>query len=175
MPELNSNFSTLHLLVLKELRFERNVHQGVISQVAGKSPSAWSKIESGQSALTVDAFFGACNALQMSPSGVLNIVERLVPMFNAHQVFFHATTLDGSEDGLLPLVLAYFNSKGFDTLRVNPFGGRTSVLNLTNPFSVPFVPTVVSYCTDEKFREWIDGGAGVVSVNEHQHQLGTFA
>ena len=159
MAEINSNFSTLHLLVLKELRFERNVHQGVIAQVAGKSPSAWNKVENGQSALTVDTFFGACNALQMSPSGVLNIVERLIPIFNANQVFFHASPLESGEDGLLPLVLSYFNSKGFEALRINPFSGRASVLNLSNPFSAPIIPTVVSYCIDPKFKEWVDAGA----------------
>jgi len=159
VSELNSNFSTLHLLVLKELRFDRNIHQGVIAQAAGKSPSAWNKIENGQSALTTDAFFGACSALQMNPSLVIGIVERLVQIFNAYKVFFHPATLEASEDELLPLVLAYFNSKGFESLRSNPFSGRISVSTITSLYSSQFTPTVVAYCTDEKYRKWIDEGA----------------
>lgn len=54
----NSNFSTLVLLTLKDYRLERNIHQGLLAQAIGKTPSAWTKIENGQSPLTVDGLMG---------------------------------------------------------------------------------------------------------------------
>lgn len=158
-PTLNSSFSTLLLLVLKEIRLERGVHQGHVAQHAGKTPNAWTKIENGQSPLTTDALFGACAALQIQPSYVLTLVERIVPLFNnAVGCYFQTSALGEAEDDLLRLVLNYFNSPGYETLRSRPFG-RISVTSVGNLFSPNVIPTVVRYCCEPDFREWIDKGA----------------
>ena len=49
--QLNSNLSTLFLMTLKDIRLERGVHQGVISQQVGKTPSAWTKVETAKQGL----------------------------------------------------------------------------------------------------------------------------
>lgn len=155
---LNSSFSTLLLLVLKEIRLERGVHQGLLAQHVAKTPSAWTKIENGQSPLTTDALFGACAALQIQPSYVLTLVERLVPIFNNAGCYFHTSTLGDAEDDLLKLILKYFSSAGYEALRSRPFD-RVSVTSVGNLFFPSVIPTVVQYCCDPDFRKWVDNGA----------------
>jgi putative transcriptional regulator, XRE family len=154
----NSNFSTLVLLTLKDYRLERNIHQGLLAQAIGKTPSAWTKIENGQSPLTVDGLMGACFALQLWPSHVITIVERLTSLFSSMGFYFHSVSLGENEDELLPLMLAYYNSKGYETLKSRPFD-QVSVSAVGNPFSPAVIPTVVRYCCDLEFRKWIDDGA----------------
>lgn len=154
----NSNYSTLLLMVLKEIRLERSVHQGQIAQLIGKSPSAWNKIENGQSPMTTDVLFGACSALQLFPSYVMGLAERLVKIFNQYGYYFQPGTVEADEDDLLPLVLSYYSSKGYSTLKADPFR-RTSVTTIGNPFIPEVLPTVVQYCCDEQQRKWIDEGA----------------
>lgn len=157
----NSCFSTIHLMIIKELRLERGVHQGVLAQAAGKTPNAWTKIENGQSVLTVDALFGACSALNITPVSFMSLVEKLIPEFNRYGYYFHPGTIDQEEDSLLPLMLGYFNSKGFESLKNRPFD-RISISSIGYPFlgTAPIVPTAVRYCFDTDFRTWVDNGAG---------------
>lgn len=155
---LNSSFSTLILLVLKEIRLERGVHQGHVAQLSSKTPSAWTKIENGQSPLTTDALFGACVALTIQPSYVMTLVERLVPVFNSAGCYFQTSAIGEAEDDLLKLMLKYFNSSGYDALRSRPLE-RVSVTNVGNLFSPNLIPTVVRYCCEPNFREWVDLGA----------------
>ncbi|WP_247963977.1 helix-turn-helix domain-containing protein, partial [Escherichia coli] len=81
-PSKNSCFSTIHLMIIKELRLERGVHQGMLAQAAGKTPNAWTKIENGQSVLTVDALFGAFTALNITPVNFMSLAENLISEFN---------------------------------------------------------------------------------------------
>lgn len=122
----------------------------------GKTPSAWTKIENGQSPLSVDVLFGACAALQIQPSYVLNLVERLVTHFGNHNWYFQTIPLKEEEDELLPMFLAYFNSPGYNGQKSRP-GGLISIVNIANVFALPsHLPTAVRYCCEPNFREWMD-------------------
>lgn len=156
----NSCFSTIHLMIIKELRLERGVHQGVLAQAAGKTPNAWTKIENGQSVLTVDALFGAFTALNITPVNFMSLVENLIPEFNRYGYYFFPGTISQDEDNLLPLMLRYFNSKGFEALRNRPFE-RVSISSMGFSFGggIPVTPTAVRYCCDEAYRNWVDNGA----------------
>ena len=60
--EKNTNFSTLAILIIKDIRLAKQIHQGFIAQQLGKTPSAWTKIENGQAQLSFDSMIGACIA-----------------------------------------------------------------------------------------------------------------
>ncbi|MCU1791096.1 XRE family transcriptional regulator [Pectobacterium polaris] len=156
----NANISTLILMVLKDIRNERGVHQGHLAKSVGKSPSAWSKIENGQSQLTADVMIGACWALQLYPSYIMSIIERMTPMFNNNGYYFHTTGLEEGEDELLPLVISYFTSKGYEAMKANPFS-RISITNIFNGTSIETTPTIIRYCCEPSFRDWIDEGAKI--------------
>jgi len=156
-PQRTANFSTLCLLALKDVRLERGLHQSHIAQQVGKTPSAWAKIESGQSPLQVDTLFGACFAMNINPSQFLAVVERLAQAFNFHNWYLTAADLQG-EDELLPLVQEYFASSGFENLKYRP-NERLSVQAFSNTFSSAILPTIVQYCCFTQVKAWIDAGA----------------
>lgn len=157
MQQRASSFSTLVLLTIRELRLERGVHQAFVAQAVGKTPSAWAKIEGGQSPLSMDAFFAVCGALQLQPSYVMTLVERLVHIFNNHGWFFQSNDL-GDEDELLPLVQSYFASSGYDALKNDPVH-RVSLMVVGSVFGPGALPTIVRYCCEQSTKEWIDNGA----------------
>ena len=157
MQQRASSYSTLLLLTLKDLRLERGIHQAHVAQAIGKTPSAWAKIESGQSPLPMDAFFAACFALQLQPSYVITLVERLVHIFNPYGWYFQSSYL-GEEDELLPLVQSYFASSGFEALKNDPYR-RVSLTAVGFVFSPQVEPTIVQYCCNPLVKDWIDNGA----------------
>lgn len=158
---LNSCYSTMLLLTVKEIRLERNMHQGRLAEHTAKSPSAWTKIENGQTPLTTDALFGVCSALMLQPSYILNLVERLVPVFQSARCHFHLSALGEGEDDVLRLMLRYFNSPGYEFLRSNPFWpvySRRSVTEISLFATPSYFPTVVRYCCEPDFQKWLDDG-----------------
>lgn len=163
-----SCFSTVLVLILKDVRLERNIHQAHIAQAIGKTPSAWAKIESGQSPLQMDAFFGACFALAMHPSQVMQVAERLVPIFNRYNWYFQSAHL-GDEDELLPLIQDYYASSGYEALKNRPME-RVSLLGFSSYFSSA-EPTVVHYCSIQKAKEWLDSGAPAANPSQQQSVL----
>ncbi|MEZ9463175.1 helix-turn-helix domain-containing protein [Vibrio splendidus] len=154
----NANFSTLAIMVIKEIRLERGVHQGTVAASIGKNPNAWTKIENGQTGLTFDVMIGACSALHIHPSYLVELTEKLVPLFNTAGFFLHNGSAGNDENDLLPLMLEYFNSPGYESLKSRPFN-RVSITQLSGPFGSTAVPTIVRYCTDPNFKEWVDKGA----------------
>ncbi|PQL00967.1 hypothetical protein CG435_08485 [Pantoea ananatis] len=158
----NASISTLIIMVLKDIRNERGVHQGHMAKAIGKSPSAWSKIENGQSPMTAEAMIGACWALQLYPSYIMTLVERITSIFNAQGYYFHTTPLEEEEDVLLPLIMKYFSSPGYEVLKNNIYS-RISITNAylaTTPEINPqSTPTIIRYCCESNFRQWVDDGA----------------
>ena len=59
-----TKFTTILLLILKECRLERNIHQAVIADGMGKSANAFTKIETGSTALQMDTFLSYCKTLK---------------------------------------------------------------------------------------------------------------
>lgn len=145
-------------MVMKELRLERGIHQGTVAAHVGKSPNAWTKIENGQTGLTFDVMIGACAALQIHPSYLIELTEKLVPLLGSAGFFFHNGSAGNDENDLLPLMLEYFDSSGYESLKSRLFD-RVSIHQLSGPFGSTAVPTIVRYCSDPNFKEWVDNGA----------------
>jgi Helix-turn-helix. len=146
-------------MVIKEIRLERGVHQGIIAKNIGKTPNAWTKIENGQSNLSFDVLTGACIALQVDPALLMNTISKMIPYFHNAGFFLHHGSLSQEEDDLLPLMLKYFNSSGYEYFKSRPYE-RISLSRLNEPFaSHTVIPTVIKYCIDSDYKEWIDQGA----------------
>jgi transcriptional regulator with XRE-family HTH domain len=69
------NFSTLTLIVLKEIRHSRALTQAFLADRTKKVASAVNKIESGQTALSMDTFLQFCRAFEIMPSNVIKTAE----------------------------------------------------------------------------------------------------
>jgi len=48
-----TSLETITLLILKEIRLERQIHQAQVAERCGKTASAWSKLENGENSLSL--------------------------------------------------------------------------------------------------------------------------
>ncbi|HHF3072200.1 TPA: helix-turn-helix domain-containing protein [Vibrio diabolicus] len=132
---MNSNennvttFSSITLLIIKELRLERNIHQAQVADMCDKTPSAWTKIETGRSPLPMEMFFRVCNGLQVSPSAVLATMERYATLLSQNGWGVISKQLDFNEDQLLKEAQEYYASPGFRSRVSFPALTYNSVLN----------------------------------------------
>ena len=79
---------TISRILLRELRQERNVQQAHISQLLGKaSTSSWSKVESGDTFLTLEHLLTACTACQVWPSGFFQTVQNYAALLEQNGWF----------------------------------------------------------------------------------------
>jgi len=107
-----TTFSSITLLILKELRLERNIHQAQIADMCDKTPSAWTKIETGRSPLSMEMFFRVCNGLKVSPSAILSTMERYATLLSQNGWAVISKLLDFNEDLLLKEAQEYYSSPG---------------------------------------------------------------
>lgn len=94
-----TKFTTILLLILKECRLERNIHQAVIADGMGKSANAFTKIETGSTALQMDTFLSYCKSLNVSPSAVMATAERYVVLFSSLGWYISGSSEAINEDG----------------------------------------------------------------------------
>lgn len=156
----NSSQTTLLLLALREIRLDSGIHLGQLAYATGKTPKEWESIETGKSPLTLQLLTEASYGLSQQPSHVMFVAEQLMQVFGRHGWYFQPAPL-GKDDELLPLIDRYFGSKGYEALRTR-LVERVSVnlLNMGMGMSGYHLdPTIVRYCCDPVFQNWIDAGA----------------
>lgn len=77
-----TTFSSICVILLRETRMERGIHQAQLADWLNKTASAWTKVEAGKSPLPLEAFVRICNAMQILPSTVIATAERYTSVFN---------------------------------------------------------------------------------------------
>jgi len=115
--ERTTTLKSLILIVLKELRLEKGLHQAYLAEACGKSPSAWTKIELGQTPITMEIFFLVCKELRVSPSSVLSTAERHSTLLSQNNWAIIYTQLDYAEDHMLLLAQKYYSSEEYNKRR----------------------------------------------------------
>lgn len=108
-----TSFSSITLLLLKELRLERNLHQAQLAEICDKTPSSWTKIETGKSPLSMEIFFRVCNVLSVTPSSVLATTERYATLLSQNGWGVISKQLEFNEDLLLKEAQEYYATSGF--------------------------------------------------------------
>lgn len=106
-----TTLSSIILLILKELRLERSMHQAQLAEACDKTPSAWTKIELGKNSLSMEIFFRVCNTLQVAPSSVLSTAERHSALLSQNGWWIMSKQLDFSDDDLLQIAQKYYSSE----------------------------------------------------------------
>jgi len=147
--------------VLKEVRIERNIHQAQVAEVCGKTPSAWTKIETGRNPLSMDIFYKVCTALSVSFSSVLSTTERYAALIGQSGWGVLTSPLPFDEDVLLNEASNYYSSPGFRNKAQNNGWGFGSVLN------GPIYNTDGSITLMEVFRFVLDEEFKKLSLSEH--------
>lgn len=113
MQQNLTSFETITLLILKEIRLERGVHQAQVAERCGKTASAWTKIENGDNSLSLPLFFQACNALGVNISSVIATAERYASLISNHKWCILTGSLENTENDLLKMAQSYYSSPGF--------------------------------------------------------------
>jgi transcriptional regulator with XRE-family HTH domain len=157
MSEKSTSFHTICRLLLRELRQERNVQQAYISQLLGKaSTSSWSKVEAGDTPLTLDHLLSACTACQVWPSDFFQTVQNYATLMAQHgwYVAAHGSPLSKDEDQLGIEANAYYASIGSKAQL--PTWRRFSVLQTPWPYSGSCEPIdVFRWVLDPSWREQV--------------------
>lgn len=108
-----TSLSSIMLLILKEVRLERNIHQAQLAETCDKTPSTWTKIETGKSPLTIEILFRVCNSMSVYPSAILATTERYAALLGQHGWGIMSKQIEYSEDVLLDEASNYYASPGF--------------------------------------------------------------
>jgi transcriptional regulator with XRE-family HTH domain len=149
-----TTFSTITLMLLKEVRLERGIHQAQTADMCDKTPSAWTKIETGRSPLTMEIFFRVCNGLHVAPSAVLATMDRYAVLLSQNGWGVISKELDFNEDLLLKDAQDYYASSGFRSRASIPTFGFNSVLNgpIYNPNGSITLAPVFWFALDPVFK-----------------------
>ena len=77
--------------VLVGIRKERRIEQSALAKAVGVNQSTWSRIERGESALSVEQLFMAANHLRIKPSEVIEESERAIHSLQSKDVVVSVT------------------------------------------------------------------------------------
>lgn len=108
-----TNFTSILLLIIKEVRLEKSVHQAQLAERINKSPSALAKIETGKSPLSMDVFLAYCSNLMISPSAVMATAERYGNLLTNNGWTLLNSALEENDDELLKEAQEYYSSPGY--------------------------------------------------------------
>lgn len=165
-PKLTS-LETITLLILKEIRLERQMHQAEVAERCGKTASAWSKIENGENSLSLYLFFQVCYALNVAPCDVIYITDHYACMMsNYHKMMSNYHTnkwcilfgnLENNSNDLLKLSSKYYSSPLFkNKLHTSNLGNDLFTLKIPiydQNYGYTSMIDVFRYALDPTFRD----------------------
>lgn len=133
------HFNTIILIVLKELRRERFVHRATLAEACGKSLSAWNKIESGESPLSMALFHRICHCFDLQPSEILSAVDNIVTLFeeDGYAVIYNEDNIDG--DTIINKIDGYYKEHPH---KMNSY----SILSIYDSAENLTIPEVIAWC-----------------------------
>jgi transcriptional regulator with XRE-family HTH domain len=108
-----TTFTSITILLLREVRLEQGLHQAQIADMLSATPSAWTKIEAGKSALSLENLFRVCNGLRIPPSTLMAAMERYATLMAENGWAVISTQLGFDDDALLKEAQEYYSSAGF--------------------------------------------------------------
>jgi len=94
-----TSYNTIIGLLLSNKRQNLGLSQIDVSKKLGVTSAGWGKIEKGLSTISIDNFFSACSALDLSPSELIKDAEDSVLRLKADGWYISKKKVDN--DGLL--------------------------------------------------------------------------
>lgn len=152
-----TTITSICVILLREVRAERGIHQAMVADWIGKTPSSWTKVEAGKSPLQFETFIRISNAMQISPSYVLAAAERYAALLSQRGWAVLTSELDSREDALLRLAQEYWSSPGCRRASSSILSGLnfSSVLNgpIYNINNTISLAAVFQFVLDPDFRD----------------------
>lgn len=107
-----TTITSICVVLLREVRAERGIHQAQVADWIGKTPSSWTKVEAGKSPLQFETFIRVCHSMQVAPSAVMATAERYAALLSQSGWAVITSDLPFEEDGLLIKAQKYWASPG---------------------------------------------------------------
>lgn len=76
--------------LLAKRRIERDLSQSDAAHFLDISNSSWSRIENGETSMTIDQLFSICKGLELKPSAFLTLVEDKIAVLESKDVVVHS-------------------------------------------------------------------------------------
>ena len=173
MPTTDQNITTITsicVVLLREVRTERSIHQAQIADWIGKTPSAWTKVEAGKSPLQFETFIRVCNSMQVAPSAVMAAAERYAALLSQSGWAILTSELPLEEDKLMASAQKYWGSlSSHRSQQATSWGYYTSVLNgpIYNMDRSISLAAVFQFALDPTFSEThLNSASNLQSVTE---------
>jgi len=149
-----TTITSICVILLREVRAERGIHQAQIADWIGKTPSAWTKVEAGKSPLQFETFVRVCYSMQVMPSAVMGTAERYATLLNNSGWAVLNSELDSSDDALLSEAQEYWGSPGCRSATQNRWG-YMSILNgpTYNQDQTVNIAPVFQFALDPMFKQ----------------------
>jgi transcriptional regulator with XRE-family HTH domain len=148
------SFAGLARVVLRDIRESKEITQAGLAARLNKTTSAWTKIENGDSQLSMDVVFAACEVLLMQPSEMMKAIE-IASIFLSHHGFKFVYDIEPENDDFLTMAKAFYQSPGYKKKRRTILGiSNFGVLMLFPQGGV--IPDVIKYCIDKDYRKLMD-------------------
>lgn len=148
-----TTLTSICIILLREVRTERGIHQAQIADWIGKTPSSWTKVEAGKSPLQFETFLRVCNSMNVMPSAVMATAERYAALLSSQNSGWVVIASEPDEDALLHLAQEYWASPGCRNVTSNRWN-FTSVLNgpIYNQNQTITLAAVFQFALDPAFR-----------------------
>lgn len=154
-----TSVTSIYIIILRELRTERNLHQAQVAEWLGRTQSSWTKIETGKSPLSFETFIRVCYSFQVMPSAVLATAERYMNLFTQDGWVILTSDLESNQDDLLlSFAQEYWSTPDSRNIQLNSWGFM-SVLNgpiYNNDGTVKIAP-VFQFALDPVYRNTLLG------------------
>ena len=149
-----TTITSICVILLREVRAERGIHQAQVADWINKTPSAWTKVEAGKSPLQFETFIRVCNSMQVAPSATLAAAERYAALLSQNGWAVLTSELPFEEDGLLRKAQQYWASPGCRNQPTSRWG-FASVLDgpIYNMDRSITLAAVFQFALDPEFQE----------------------
>lgn len=149
-----ASITSICVILLREIRTERNFHQAQVADWIGKTPSAWTKVEAGKSPLQFETFIRVCNSMQALPSAVLATAERYAALLS--QKGWAILTSDAAldEDQLILDAQKYWASPGGRSQAASRLPFQSILIGPTyDNYGTVYLAPVFRFALDPEFRK----------------------
>jgi len=123
----NTTLSTIARIILQELRTDHNISQVMASSHLGlSSGSSWSKVESGDTPLSLEHILTICSMCHVLPSVFFNTVQNYVILLSQNNWFVEVggKGIAKEDDDLGKLAKQFYSQRGTQRF-TDPFQNST--------------------------------------------------
>ncbi len=99
--DLHTSIPAIIGSLIAKRRIERDLSQTDAAHFLDIGTSSWSRIENGETSMTLDQLFAICKGLDLKPSAFLTLVEEKIAVLESKDIVVHAHKLKNKKKAKL--------------------------------------------------------------------------